>query len=151
MSALHSLDAAEFRRRLAGLSDNAGGEDLMPDEYRDLASDYVLLLAICYNRDRLDAKNIWDGIDKAIERGLAECDGEDVERFVSVGMECVLAEMNVVAANERALEIQSRLFALEDHQRVFFLRYLSEHRYPAIVFGRGKWQSYSNERKAVSA
>lgn len=151
MSSLAQLDAAEFRRRLAGLSDAAGGEDLLPDEYRDIASDYVLLLTICYNRDRLDAKNIWNGIDKAIERGLAECDGDDIERFVSVSLECVLADMNVVAANEAALTIQGRLFALHDSQRVFFLRYLAEHRYPAIVFGRNKWQQLQAARKDASA
>src|SRR3990167_5209566 len=105
MSAIQQLDAAEFRRRLAGLSDAGGGEDLIPEEYRDLASDYVLLLAICFNRDRLDAKTLWTRIDSAIERGLAECDGEDIERFVSVGMEHVFAYVNVVATNGAALDI----------------------------------------------
>jgi hypothetical protein len=151
MSDLKQLDAAEFRRRLAGLSDAAGGEDLIPDEYRELAAEYVLLLAICFNRDRLDAVTLWSRIDSAIERGLAECDGEDIERFVSVGLEHVLASVNVAASNERALEIQDRLFSLRDHQRVFFLRYLADHRYPAIVFGRGKWQAYQQERKEVTA
>ena len=141
MNTLHQLDAAEFRRRLAGLSDSGGGEDLVPEEYRDLASDYVLLLAICFNRDRLEAVTIWPRIDTAIERGLAECNGEDIERFVSVGLEVVLADVGKVVSNEQALAIQSRLYGLGDSQRVFFLRYLAEHRYPAIVFGRGKWES----------
>lgn len=151
MNSLHALDAAEFRRRLAGLSDAAAGEDLIPDEYRDIASNYVLLLAICFNRDRLDAITIWNRIDGAIERGLAECDGEDIERFVSVGLEHILADMNVVVANERALQIQERLFGLREHQRVFFLRYLAEHRYPAIVFGRSRWQELQAARKAVKS
>lgn len=151
MSSLQQLDAAEFRRRLAGLSDSAAGEDLIPDEYRDIASDYVLLLAICFNRDRLDAVTLWNRIDGAIERGLAECDGEDIERFVSVGLEHVLADMNVVVANDRALELQERIFGLREHQRVFFLRYLAEHRYPTIVFGRSKWGQHQEARKAVKS
>ena len=149
MSAIQQLDAAEFRRRLAGLSDAAAGEDLIPDEFREIASDYVLLLAICFNRDRLDAVTIWNRIDGAIERGLAECDGEDLERFVSVGLEHVFADMNVVVANDIALQLQERIYALRDHQRIFFLRYLSEHRYPTIVFGRSKWGQHQDSRKAA--
>jgi len=142
-----TIDSIEFRRRLAGLSDSGDGEDLTPSVYRDLASDLVLLLAICFDRDQLDPTTLWTRIDSAIERGLGVCDGEDIERFVDSCLDHVLASINQVAANETALVIQARLYGLEDSQRVNFLRYLSEHRRPCIVFGRGKWQQYSQARK----
>lgn len=142
-----TIDSIEFRRRLAGLSDSGDGEDLTPAVYRDLASDLVLLLAICFDRDQLDATTLWTRIDSAIERGLGVCDGEDIERFVDSCLDHVLANINQVAANEMALAIQAKLYGLEDSQRVNFLRYLSEHRRPCIVFGRGKWQQYSQARK----
>ena len=44
------LDCAEFRRQLAGLVDVAGAQDQYADDYRELASDFVLLLAIVFNR-----------------------------------------------------------------------------------------------------
>jgi hypothetical protein len=144
------IEPAEFRRRLAGLSDSGGGEDLAPGVYRDIASDMVLLCAICFNRDQLDATTLWTRIDSGIERGLAECGGEDVERFVDVCLQHVLASANVVAANEKALEIQDRIYSLGDSKRVMFLRYLAEHRMPSLVFGRKKWIEFSAERKAVA-
>ncbi len=145
---LTELTPTEFRQRLAGLADTAGGEDLTPGEYRDLASDFVLLLAICFNRDQLDATTLWTRIDGAIEKGLAGCDGEDIEKFVNLCLEHVLANINVVASNERALDIQAKLYGLQDEQKVQFLRYLADHRMPVIVFGRSLWQKYSAERKA---
>lgn len=141
------IDSIEFRRRLAGLSDSGDGEDLTPAVYRDLASDFVLLLAICFNRDQLDATTLWSRIDSAIERGLGVCDGEDIERFADACLEHVLANINAVAANDAALAIQASIYGLGDSQRVHFLRYLAEHRRPSIVFGRGKWQAYSQARK----
>lgn len=144
------LNAVEFRQRLAGLADVAGGQDELPDMFRDLASDYVLLLAMVFNRKRLDAKTIWTRIDSAIQSGLAECDGEDIERFCDVGFNHVQATPNVVACHGGALDIQQQLYSLDEESRVCFLQYLSRHRYPAIVFGRQKWEERKTELQRVA-
>lgn len=139
-----TLDCAEYRRQLAGLSDTAGGEDMVSDQYRDLSSECVLLLAICFNRKSLDAVTIWSRIDSAIQKGLADCDGEDVDRFLSTCLEHVLANINVTAAQPDAIRIQQSLLKLSGDERVYFLQYLAKHRYVAITLGREKWE----ERKA---
>lgn len=141
------LNAEVFRQKLAGLADASAGEDMFPDDYRELASDFVLLLAIGFNRRELDAVTLWSRIDSAIQKGLADCDGEDVDRFVSACLEHILAPINVVATHGTALEIQSTLTKLQDSQRAYFLQYLSRHRYAAIVLGREKWEQHKDVQK----
>lgn len=140
-----TLDCAEYRRRLAGLSDTAGIEGGFADTYRDLSSECVLLLAICFNRRELDAVTLWTRIDSAIQKGLAECDGEDVGRFLSACLEHVMASINVAATQSDAVRIQQQLLALHDDARVYFLQYLAKHRYVAIVLGREKWEARKAE------
>lgn len=134
------LDCVEYRRRLAGLSDTAGIEGGFADLYRDLSSDCVLLLSICFNRRQLDPVTLWTRIDSAIQKGLAECDGEDVGRFLSACLEHVMANINVCATQTDAVRIQQSLLGLPNDGRVYFLQYLSKHRYVAIVLGREKWE-----------
>ncbi len=140
-----TLDCAEYRRRLAGLSDTAGIEGGFADQYRDLSSECVLLLAICFNRRSLDAVTLWSRIDSAIQKGLAECDGEDVGRFLSACLEHVLANINVSATQPDAIRIQQTLLGLTDDGRVYFLQYMAKHRYVAIVLGREKWENRKAE------
>lgn len=141
------LDCVEYRRKLAGLSDTAGGEDGFADQYRALSSECVLLLAICFNRKQLDPVTVWTRIDSAIQKGLADCDGEDVDRFLSTTLEHVLANINVSATQVDAVRIQQSLLKLHGDERVYFLQYLAKHRYVAVVLGREKWE----ERKAELA
>jgi hypothetical protein len=134
------LDCAEYRRQLAGLADVSGGEDSFADEYREMTSECVLLLAICFNRRQLEAVTIWSRIDAAIQKGLADCDGEDVDRFLSTCLEHVLANISVVASQPDAIRIQQSILKLSGDERVYFLQYLAKHRYVAIVLGREKWE-----------
>lgn len=135
------FDYPEYRRRLAGLSDTAGIESGFADQYRDLSSECVLLFCICYNRRSLKPENIWERIDSAIQKGLAECDGEDVSRFLSTCFEHILASINVTAAQVDAIRIQQQLLGLTDDARVYFLQYMAKHRYTAITLGREKWEA----------
>jgi len=139
------LDCAEYRRRLAGLSDTAGIESGFADQYRELSSECVLLFAICFNRRALDPVTLWTRIDSAIQKGLAECDGEDVGRFLSSALEHIMASINVTATQEDAVRIQRSLLNLTDDARVYFLQYMSKHRYVAVVLGREKWENRKAE------
>lgn len=140
---IKTLDAAEFRRKLAGLCDATEGESFNAEDYRELAGDVVFLLAICFNRKQLDAKTIWTRIDSAIQKGLSDCDGEDISQFINSCLEHVLANVNVVACQDDAVRIQTVLYGLEKEQSVFLLQYFAKHRMPAISWGVQKW----NERK----
>lgn len=139
------LDCVEYRRRLAGLADTAGIESGFADQYRELSSECVLLLAICFNRRVLDAVTLWSRIDSAIQKGLAECDGEDVDRFLSSCFEHIQASVNVTATQVDAVRIQQQLLALLDDGRVYFLQYMAKHRYVAIALGREKWEARKAE------
>lgn len=143
------LDADLFRQKLAGLVDEADGETDWSEQYRDISSDFVLLLAIGFNRRELEAKTLWSRIDSAIQKGLAECDGVDVDRLVSTCLGHVLAPINVVATQGKALSIQSTISNLPRERRAYFCQYLAKHRYSAIVLGREKWQSHKEIQKEV--
>lgn len=129
----------------------AGGNDHFSEEFREHASNYVLLLAICFNRNELDAKTLWKRIESAIRKGLAECDNVDLDRFVSVGLEHVMSNINVAAAHPVALEIQAGLNALDEDARVYFLQYISKRVPAVIVAGRQKWEQHkaSLEKQAA--
>ena len=144
--AIKTLDAGEFRRALAGLSDTAGSQDAYAGEYRELASDFVLLLAICFNRRQLEVTTLWNRIDSAIQKGLAECNGDDLDRFVSAALEHIIAPVGVVASQDDAVRIQEELSGLALDARLYFLQYLAKHRYPAIVMGRKKWQELKEQK-----
>ena len=137
---IEKLDAGEFRRRLAGLSDVGAGEDQSPKLYRDMCSEFVLLLAIAFNRLELEALTLWTRIDSGIQKGLSECGGTDVERLVSVCLDHVKAEASRVVADDRCVEIQSKLYNLDDSARVAFIAYLAKHRFVALTLGRDLWE-----------
>jgi hypothetical protein len=135
-----TITPKEFRQRLAGLADPAAGEDVDREDYGPFAAEFVLMLAIAFNRRTLDATTLWTRIGSAIERGLAACDGDDLDRLVSVALEHVQANINVVACEDHCVSYQSRLRRLPKEARVYFCRYLADHRYPVIVMGRDLWE-----------
>ena len=146
---IEELTPELFRQKLAGLIDEADGESDWAEEYREIASDFVLLLAIGFNRRELDAKTIWARIDGAIQKGLAECDGVDVDRLMSTCLDHVMASVNVVATQSRALEIQASIVAMPKERRAYFCQYLARHRYAAIVLGRQKWEAHKELAKEI--
>lgn len=130
----------EFRQTLAGLKDPSAGEDIDAGDYGPFAAEFVLMLAIAFNRRTLDATTLWTRIGSAIQRGLAACDGDDLDRLVSVALEHVQANINVVACEETCVNYQSRLRRLPKESRVYFCRYLADHWYPVVVMGRDLWE-----------
>jgi hypothetical protein len=138
------LDAAEFRRRLAFQEDTQANADYSPELQREKAADFVCALALVFNRKVLDAKTLWSRIGSAVETGVVAARGGDLERFEHHCLCHVKASVSLVAASEDYARLTARLRQLDDDGRLHFIRYLSEHLYPAVIFGRAKWE----ERKA---
>lgn len=147
------LDAQEFRRRLAGLEDVEASGAFSPDDFRDIASDFVCALAVVFNRKDLDAKTLWSRIGSAIETGIVEAQGGDIDRFENHCLSHILAPISIVAASDAYGQYTEPMRRMDEDARVAFIRYLSKHLYPAVVFGRRKWEErkaeLEKERKAL--
>lgn len=144
---LPTFDAAEFRRKLAGLSDSTGGEGDLPESCKERSVDLVELIAICFNRDKLDAMTLWDRIESGIRKAIEECQPDDMAGVVNVCLSHVMAEPNKVVGNARSQELQDNLYGLQEDQSVAVVRYLSTHMYPCIRFGKQRWDA-SKEAKS---
>lgn len=139
------LNAAEFRRQLAGLSDETNGEEFDTDKYRDLATKFVLLLYICFNGRKLDPKSIHSRIASAVNKGLADCDGEDVSQMVNTALKHVMSNVNTITCQEDCVAIQQELYSLEQHQCVCLVQYLGKHTMPAIAWANERYQQRKEE------
>ena len=148
---LKELDAAEFRRQLAGLSDQTGGEEFDTDAYKELSTKLVLLLYIAFNGRKLDAKTIHSRIESAINKGLADCDGEDISQFVNTALNHVMANINTVTSQPDCVDIQSELYELQPRQAVCLLQYLEKHTMPAIAWANQRYKSKKEEYAAQKA
>lgn len=141
---LGTFDTNEYRRQLAGLSDQQASSAAVSDASED-ASDLVLLLAICFNRKLLDAKTLWTRIESAITKAIHEVEPSDTEAFVSTCLEHVKADANVAACQVDSVRIQKHLYDLDAPDRLALVQYLSDHRFPVIMIGRSKWEERKSE------
>lgn len=144
---LTPLDAESFRRTLAGLEDPDKTAHYTPDRFRDDASRMVYMLAICFNRDVLDAVTLWERIASAITTACAKVDDGDLDRLISLALEHVKAEHTRVASNDQASAIIAELTEQDDSWRLGFVRYLKQHTYTAIIHGRRYWETHKELRK----
>lgn len=144
---LTPLDAESFRRILAGLEDPDTTARYTPDNFREDASRLVFVLALCFNRDVLDAVTLWERIASAITTACAKVDDGDLDRLISLALEHVKAEHTRVAANEMASSIIADLTEQDDSWRMGFVRYLKQHTYTAIIHGRRYWETHKETRK----
>lgn len=123
-----------------------------PEDFRDIASDFVCALAVVFGRE-LDAKTIWSRIGSAIETGIVEAQGGDLDRFENHCLSHILAPISWVAASEAYAQYTESMRKMDEDARVAFIRYLSKHLYPAVVFGRRKYRDrkaeLDKERKAL--
>ncbi|WP_013626623.1 hypothetical protein [Rubinisphaera brasiliensis] len=135
---LDSFDAVAFRQELAGLCDvTEGAEDF--GDAREHAVDLVVLMAIGFDRDKLDAKTLWDRIESGLREAIATCPHEDMPAFATSCLEHVLCPINRVIGQGDAEAIQQRLYALQGDESTAVVRYLKEHLYPVMVFGRQRF------------
>lgn len=138
---LDVMDTEALRRKLAGLADPATTPGaLTPAVVKDLAIRFVSVLASLYNRDALDAVALWERIGSALATADAKC-GDDALRFASLCLEHVLAEPGKAAASPALGAVLGTLDAAKDEDRAAFLAYLRNHRYPALAFGRARWEA----------
>ena len=136
---IEKLSSDEFRKRLAGFTDASPIDtSKWDDEFSELASDLVYLLAWVFNRDSLDAKTLWSRIDSGIQRALATCDN-DVSRLLHICLDHVMATPDSVLGKNAVL-IQKRIVGLGPEKRSPFISYLASHRYSVLVGGRSKWE-----------
>lgn len=147
MSTLSPLDAATFRREMAGLADVEARGVLDPLSFREAASDFACALAIVFNRDALDAMTLWSRISSAIDSGLPVANDGDLERFESHCLDHIKATPSRVVSDERYAALTEPLRNYDDEQRAAFLRYLSDHLMPVAMFGRRKWEQLKADKK----
>lgn len=148
---IKTLDAKEFRRTLAGLSDQSDGDDMNNDDYRELASQVGLLLYVAFNHRKLDSKSIHNRVQSAIGKGLADCDSQDVSQFISSALEHVSADINTVTNQEDCVQIQRAMYSLTGPQQLNLLRYIAKHKMPTQAWGCERWRDRKEEIAAQKA
>lgn len=148
---LQELDAAEFRRQLAGLSDQTRGEEFDNQTYKELATKLVLLLYIAFNSRKLDPKSIHSRIESAVNKGLADCDGEDVSQLIGTALKHVMANINTVTCQEDCVAIQQEIYSLETRQATCLIQYLGKHTMPAIAWANEQYKARKEEIAAQKA
>lgn len=139
---LKTLDAEEFRRALAGICEPPRGSEYSPTQFRESAAQFCFVLAACYNRDRLDAVDLWSGIAKAIEVSCAQVDDGDLDRLVCVALDQVKAEHALVAREPNAGPLLAEIVERDEAWRLGFVRYLKTHSYAAVIHGRRMWETH---------
>lgn len=142
-----SIDANEFRQRLAGLIDPRGAnETVFADEIRERAIAFVVGLCEVFNAKSLDRKTIWERVGSALETAHAKTVGVDVEFFVSRALEHVLAEPGRVAASAALGETIAWLHERTEAERQAWLTYLSQKRYAVLIHARAVREQNKQDR-----
>jgi hypothetical protein len=146
---IENLDAASFRRELAGLTQPVID---VPDtaELKDLATNICFVLALCYNRDVLDPIKLWDRIGSALATASQEAGDGDMDLFLSRCLEHVKAE-HTVAASPHVVTLLSCLTALSDGTRAALVEYIRKYQYAVLIHGRVRWQEYKTSNKGGGA
>lgn len=142
------LDTEAFRRKLAGLEDPLARDPDTPGEkaeIRALAAELVATLADLFGPD-LDRKTLWSRIGSALETADARVSDDDLERFASLCLDHVKAEPGRAAAHEGLGDLLATFAGRPTEWRFAYLGYLRSHRYPALQFGRRRWEEIRASR-----
>ena len=142
---LKTFDAESFRQTLAGLVDVTQGAEQFGDP-KEHAIDLVVLMAIGFNRDRLDTMTLWDRIESGIREAIATCPHDDITAFIGSCLEHVLCPINRIIGNGKAEAIQSRLYVLTEEESIAVVRYLHAHLLPVMVFARQRYQEMKDAK-----
>lgn len=139
-SPLTRLDTEAFRRKLAGLAD----PDRTPGatekaEVRETASRLCSILAHLFG-ESLERTTLWDRIGTALAKACAETSDDDLDRFVTICLEAILADPAKAAACEPLGQLLGT-FAVRPHEwRMDLINYINTHRYAVLVHGRARWE-----------
>lgn len=143
--AISKPSAAELRLKLAGLADPSrldGG----PGESADLkltAVRYITILAHLFG-DELDRTTLWDRIGSAVETAFAECQGGDLDRWSTLCLEHVQADLGRAAACEALGQVLAQFDARPVEWRQLFMRYIRERKFVVLVKARERWNQVKN-------
>ena len=134
------VDFEAFRRELAGLSaPGSKGSAITPVAIKEMAIRFVTILAELFGDD-LDRLTLWGRIDTALATSLARVgSSDDVDLFASLCLDHVKADAGRSAACQPLLATLDTFGRAPAEDRQAFLAYFRDHRYPAIVFGRQRW------------
>lgn len=104
------------------------------------------LIAIAFNRDRLDPVTIWDRTKSALEKAIEESSQGDMIGFVSTCLNHVMADANAVVGNKRLVQIQESLYHMSGDEATAVTRYMATHLLPCIVFGRQQFEANRSKK-----
>lgn len=149
MPTLKALTPDLFRKQLAGLHDVRASAAFSPEAFRDHATNLAVLLAIVFNRRKLDAKTLWTRIDSAIQCGVTAANGADIHALINAACEHVQAAPNAVVSEEWGL-LAGGLFRLDDDEAYAFVRHLEKSRFTLIAFAKQAWEQRKEWREAAS-
>ena len=134
------VDFDEFRRKLAGLDAPEFRPSMTPAVIKDTCIRFVSILADLFGDD-LDRMTLWSRIDTALATSLGKVgSSDDVDSFASLCLEHVRADAGRSASCQPLLAILDTLGRAPAEDRRSFLAYFRDHRYPALVFGRQRWE-----------
>jgi hypothetical protein len=144
---IQQIDAAEFRRKLAGLGDPGR---LLPDDelaiVKDEAVKLCLILAEVFSDD-LDRKTLWERIGNGLSVCSAKCGG-DWELLLEGMLEYVKADPGKVAANPKLDNWIEFMLHRPQEWRNQFIRVCETKRMMLIVKARQLW-NINKTREAV--
>lgn len=147
--AANEFDANAWRQRLAGLTDpdySAGDDDPAQAEQKEAAIELCLCLCDLFGAS-LDRMTLWDRIGSALASSAAKVDNGDIDRFVTMCLEHVLAD---VGAAGRHTGVAALLHAASEKNlswRQGFVRYVAGHVYTIPVHARIRWEKIKVQRK----
>ena len=133
-------DPAAIRLRLAGVADSTPDRSFLSTTVtRDMAVRYYTVLAKLFG-ESLDHLTLWSKLDSSIATALAKIgSSDDVSWFASLCLAGIVADPGRVACCE-ALEVILETLSHSQADRLAFLSYLRDHRYPVLVFARNRWE-----------
>lgn len=144
------MDAAEFRRRVAGLVD-PNRKPTGAAESASVKDEAVLLcLAMCdLFGDTLDRKTLWDKIPAALRTAAAKCDDGDTDRFAALCLETIKADDGCAARHPGLTNWLLSMASRDGAYRQAFVQHCGGKAAIVAVHGRAAWERTKQSRAAA--
>lgn len=143
------LDTAEFRRRLAGLSDPAAkGEPADKAAVRESAIHFCSILPRLFGDD-LDRTTLWPRITTAVQTAAAKVQDGDLDQFSAFVLDHIQADAGVAASSK---EFAAWLFLSNgqpEEWRQAFVALLGKTAIPLVVHARARWEDFKAAKGGV--
>lgn len=146
-----TFDAQLFRQKLAGLTDpdySAGDDNSAAAEHKRAAIDLCVCLCELFG-ESLDRTTLWDRIGSALMGACPKCADGDTDRFVSLCMEHVRADVGRASRHEILPKLLADWSERPAVWRQGFVRYVATHLFSIVPHARLAWERVK-ERRAAS-